>query len=425
MNSINPNEVHNVIGKHVLIDPSSLVVDTENSKGSWLCDARNGRLYLDCFSQFASQPIGWNHPKLLANKDRLMKAALHKIANPDILSVEYAEFVKRFAAITPDFKHHFFIDGGALAVENALKSAFDWKLQKLGWNDQSPGEENKANDLDVIHLAEAFHGRSGYTLSLTNRPWDTTKTKWFPKFHWTRVPNPKMHGGDCFLNVEAESLKQIETALQKGNVAALILEPIQGEGGDNHFSGLFLNSLRELTLKYDCMLIFDEVQTGMGMTGKMWAYEHFHTVPDMICFGKKAQVCGFCSTGRIDDVPTNVFHVQSRINSTWGGNFTDMVRSTIFMEIMEEDKLVENADEVGCYFLSKLLDMELKNARGRGLMIAFDLETTEKRNEVLKKLEESMLVLPCGQKSIRIRPHLTFTKNDTDRAVDFIKNAIC
>lgn len=420
MKSTSPNDVHSVIGKHVLIDPSSLVVDIENSRGSWLTDARTGRLYLDCFSQFASQPIGWNHPKLLKNKnkDRLMRAAIHKIANADILSVEYADFVQEFASITSDFKYHFFIDGGALAVENALKAAFDWKLQKLGWN------EDKVNELDVIHLDEAFHGRSGYTLSLTNRPWDTTKTKWFPKFAWTRVPNPKMHGDESFLNVEVESLKRIESALQKGNVAAVILEPIQGEGGDNHFSDLFFSRLRELTLQYDAMLIFDEVQTGMGLTGKMWAYQHFHVVPDMICFGKKTQVCGFCSTDRIDDVPTNVFHVQSRINSTWGGNFTDMVRSTIFMEIIREDNLVENASEVGHYFLSKLLDMGLKNARGRGLMLAFDLDNTEKRNEVLKKLEESVLMLPCGQKSIRIRPHLTFSKNDADRAVEFIKKSL-
>lgn len=415
---IMPNQVHDIIGKHVLIDKNSIVVDLDKSKGSWLVDVNTGKKYLDCFSQFASQPIGWNHPKLLKNKRRLHKSSLHKIANPDTLSVKYAEFVNKFSSITSDFKYHFYIDGGCLSVENALKASFDWKMQLLGWDD------TKVNELDVIHFNEAFHGRSGYALSLTNRSWDTTKTRFFPKFNWTRIKNPKIHSNENFLDVEIESLNKIEDTLKKNNVAAVIIEPIQGEGGDNHFSNYFLNKLRELTLKYESMLIFDEVQTGMGLTGKMWAYQHFNIIPDIICYGKKAQVCGFCSTDRINSVKDNVFHVHSRINSTWGSNLVDMVRSTIFMEIIEEDNLIENAAEVGNYFLGKLLELGLKNTRGRGLMLAFDFDTTEKRNEVLQNIQKNMLVLPCGEKSIRLRPHLTFSKDEVDIAIGFIKNSI-
>ena len=154
-------------------------------------------------------------------------------------------------------------------------------------------------------------------------------------------------------------------------VAAILVEPIQGEGGDNYFTEYFMLELRKIADCYDVMLILDEVQTGMGLTGKTWAYEHYNIIPDMISFGKKVQVCGVASTGKIDDIPDNVFKVKSRINSTWGGNLVDMVRSTIYMEIIKERNLIKNAQKVGNYFIDKLSEIGLNNLRGKGLMIAF------------------------------------------------------
>ena len=156
----------------------------------------------------------------------------------------------------------------------------------------------------------------------------------------------------------------------------------------------------------------------------MWAYEHFGIVPDLIAFGKKAQVCGCSSTEKIDEVSDNVFRLPSRINSTWGGNIVDMVRSTIHIEIIKEDKLVENAEAVGKYFLWQLEKLGLNNARGRGLMLAFDLGDEVHRDKVLERLSSDMLALACGQKSIRFRPHLTFTEQDVDVAIDFVKKAL-
>jgi L-lysine 6-transaminase len=270
--------------------------------------------------------------------------------------------------------------------------------------------------MDVIHLGEAFHGRSGYTLSLTNT--GTIKTKWYPKFKWTRILNPKI----CkdVEKLESVSIYQAEMALKTKKVAAIILETIQGEGGDNHFRPEYLRALRELADRHEAMLILDEVQTGVGLTGKMWAYQHYNIIPDMICFGKKTQVCGFCCTNRIDDV-NNVFKVSSRINSTWGGNLVDMVRATAYFEIIEKDKLVENARKVGDYFLKQLNKLPLQNVRGRGLMIAFDLPDTEKRDAFFEKLNERIFCLRCGTHSIRFRPHLTFSKDDVDVATNWIK----
>ncbi len=415
-------DIHNRLSKHILVDGFSHVADLQASEGSWFVDARTGKRYLDCYSLHASQPLGWNYPKLEPYKELLTEVAFHNLSNSDLYSAQYVEFVEKFAEITPDFSHYFFVSGGTLAVENALKAAFDWKAQRLGWNDYSEYEED-AVQFDVIHLTEAFHGRSGYTLSLTNT--GITKTKWFPKFKWTRILNPKITADPMSTNLyEAISLEQATDALRRNNVAAIILESIQGEGGDNHFNPGYFQGLKMLADQFDAMLILDEVQTGVGMTGKMWAYEHMGIVPDMICFGKKTQVCGFCSTGRIDNVPNNVFKTSGRINSTWGGNLVDMVRATIYFKIIQEDKLVENAKEVGEYFLGMLSDLPLRNVRGRGLMIAFDLSTSEERDTFLHKLNEKIFCLKCGDKSIRFRPHLTFTKEDADFAVETIKELL-
>lgn len=278
----------------------------------------------------------------------------------------------------------------------------------------------RPNNLDVIHFTMAFHGRSGYTLSLTNT--GESKTKWFPKWDWTRVDSPAINlYGDSVAAIEDAAIEKINQALDRRLVAAIILEPIQSEGGDNHFRSVFLTRLRQLADDHNVMLIFDEVQTGVGMTGKMWCYQNYGVVPDMMCFGKKTQVCGFCATDRIDSVPENVFKVSSRINSTWGGNLVDMARSKLYMEIIEEDKLVDNAKEVGDYFLVKLQELGLNNARGKGLLLAFDLENTEARDAMFNSLSENIICLKCGPKSIRFRPHLTFSKEDVDKAISFIK----
>lgn len=422
---VKPNEVIDILNKRTITYPDSIVIDLEKSQGSWVVDKRNGRQYLDCSSQYASQALGWNNPKMIAQKDRLLKAALHKVANPDNYTVEYAEFVKTFSEITKDFKYYFYICGGAIAVENALKTAFDWKLQKLGQTDKF------ANKLQVLYLKESFHGRSGYTMSITSC--NNLIYNGFPRFNWKQITNPKVwhdkNGADEIRakNLESMALQEAETELQKNKVAAIIIEPIQGQGGDNHFRTEFLINIKKLTDKYESLLIFDEVQTGLGLTGKMWAYEHSEVVPDILCFGKKVQVSGICVGKKIDQVKDNVFKICGRIDSTWGGNLVDMVRSTMQIEIIQEDDLVENAKEVGDYFLEKIKELEsskLLNIRGKGLMIAFDFAAEQERDDFIKKINENMLLLPCGKKSVRFRPHLDFSKLNADEAVRFIKNVL-
>ena len=232
---------------------------------------------------------------------------------------------------------------------------------------------------------------------------------------------------------EQRSLAQIEKAFAENpdDIAAIIIEPIQAEGGDNHFRPEFLQALQGAARKHDCFFVVDEVQTGVGLTGRMWGHEHFGLQPDALAFGKKTQVCGCMVGPRVDEEPENVFKVPSRINSTWGGGLTDMVRFGRYLEIIDEDRLVENARVVGDHLLSGLREVEqasggkLRNARGRGLMIAFDLPTPDLRAKAREALlANGLLLLTCGVQSIRFRPPLNLSVAEADRGLEIVRKTL-
>ena len=433
---VEANQVHEIIARHMQSDVMDLVVDFDRSQGSRLCDARTGDFYLDFFGCFATLPVGYNHPRICSaqSMSELGRVGANKPSNSDLFSVEMAEFVSTFSQIAkPDYmKYLFFIEGGALAVENALKVAFDWKVRK---NFAKGASEEKGHQ--VIHFRQAFHGRSGYTLSLTNTS-DPNKTQYYPKFDWPRVLNPKCTfplEGETLAEVqkeEEESLAQIRNAIAENpaDIACLILEPIQGEGGDNHFRPEFHRELRRICDNEEILLIYDEVQTGLGSTGKMWAAEHF-VRPDIIAFGKKSQVCGIMVSPRVDEIPDNVFHTPSRINSTWGGNLVDMVRSRIYLQVYEEENLVQNSARLGERLQQELRSLQdefpelVSNVRGRGLFCALDLPDREWRNNFLKKLfAKRLIMLGCGNLSIRFRTALNIPEQDLMEGVDIIRQTL-
>ncbi|NNF58839.1 MAG: L-lysine 6-transaminase, partial [Rhodothermaceae bacterium] len=376
---------------------------------------------------------GMNHPKLRDNepfKARLLDAALNKVANSDIYTRHFARFIETFGrvGIPEAFQYAFFISGGALAVENALKTAFDWKVRK-NWQKGYSGEKGQ----QVLHFEQAFHGRSGYTMSLTNT--DPNKVALYPKFDWPRVTNPHCNGPADEADIEERedaALTQAKTYFHtnKDDIAAIILEPIQGEGGDNHFRPRFLQALRTLADENEALLIFDEVQTGVGLTGNFWAYQSLGVQPDVIAFGKKTQVCGILAGPRLDEVEDHVFAKSSRINSTWGGNLVDMVRFDRILEVIEEDKLVANARDTGAYLLEKVHGLAerfegVENPRGRGLMCAFDLPDGETRTAVVQQtFEHGAVILGCGARAIRFRPSLAITPEGVDEGVGILERAL-
>jgi L-lysine 6-transaminase len=436
--TVRPDGVFDSLKKSILVDGFHVVVDLEKSHGSVLVDARDGKEYLDFYTYFATLPVGHNHPKL-KDKDfqaKLLRASIANPANSDVYTVEFAEFVETFRRIAQrpaEFPHAFFVAGGALGVENALKASFDWKVRR-----NMAGGSGEDVGTKVIHFRQAFHGRTGYTLSLTNTA-DPRKTQYFPKFDWPRVTNPKcvfpLEGENLerVMKAEADAVREIEAAVAKhgDDIAALIIEPIQGEGGDNHFRVEFLRELRRLADTHGFMLIYDEVQTGVGLTGAFWAFEHFEGAhPDAVAFGKKMQVCGFIGGPRFDEVERNVFKESSRLNSTWGGNLADMVRAERYLRIIEEEELVRNARERGATLLAGLKELEARHdgitqARGRGLMAAFDVPSPEVRSRILEEgRNRGVLALASGTHSIRFRPTLTIRDEEITRAVDILDQAI-
>ncbi len=443
---MNPKDARKHIDKRMLADGMSQIIDLDKSHGSWLVDGRDNREYLDLFSMFASLSVGYNHPYVVKNKDRLMSSAMNKPTNSDVYSVEMAEFVSTMGRVAqPEYlPYAFYIEGGGLAVENALKAAFDWKVRK----NLSKGIKNKG--AQIIHFKECFHGRTGYTMSLTDSP-DPRKTLYFPKFDWPRIENPKIEFPLNSLNLqdvidrEKLAINQIKKAIHDNpdDIAGLIIEPIQGEGGDNHFRCEFFKELRSLANEEEFLLIYDEVQTGVGISGHMWAHQAFtpnncqcncensSTAPDIMAFGKKTQVCGIFGGKRLDEVDDHVFSESSRINSTWGGSLVDMVRFTLYLEIIENENLVENAKKMGGHLSLRLSELQnnhpdhVSNVRNRGLFGAFDLNNGDKRDKLANTiLDEGAMMLGCGKKSIRFRPHLNINAQEIDQGFEMINRAL-
>ncbi|PSQ88267.1 MAG: L-lysine 6-transaminase [Bacteroidetes bacterium QS_8_64_10] len=435
-NSLTPERAKAILSEHVQTEGMMpLMLDMQRSEGVALRDEATGRTLLDFFGFYASSALGMNHPKLTrdeAFRDRLMEAALNKITNSDVRTRLMARFVDTFdrVGIPDELPYAFFISGGALAVENALKTAFDWKVRK----NFEKGYRREVGS-KVLHLDEAFHGRTGYTMSLTNTK--PLKTKYFPKFDWPRITNPKItfpldEYEAAVAEREERALRQARRAFQEhgDEIAAIILEPIQGEGGDNHFRPRFLQRLRDLADEEEALLVFDEVQSGVGITGDFWAYQSLGVRPDILAFGKKTQVCGILASRRVDEVDGHVFETPSRINSTWGGNLVDMVRFDRILEVIEEDDLLAQAGRAGGHLLERLRVLEdeheaVTQARGRGLMCAFDLPSAVFRDRVLETCyEEGVVILGCGERSVRFRSPLTITEAQIDEGLAMLERAI-
>ena len=429
--TVAPDKVNETLSKHILADGFDLTYDMEQSQGAYIYDSKNKRTLLDFFTCFASVPLGYNHPKMINDevfKKNLLQAALANPSNSDVYTQQYAQFVDTFSRHgIPDYlPHAFFIAGGGLAVENAIKVAMDWKVQK---NFAKGYREERG--FKVLHFEKAFHGRTGYTLSLTNTLPD--KTKWFAKFDWPRVSVPVVkfpqEGDHLKLTIETEatSIAGIKQAFadHKDDICAIIVEPVQSEGGDNHLREEFLIQLKALADENDAFLIYDEVQTGVGLTGKFWCHQHFSEAarPDILAFGKKMQVCGILVGNKVDEVENNVFKVSSRINSTWGGNLVDMVRSSQILQIIAEDNLCNNAAVVGQYLKDGLQQLaekydKMSNVRGKGLLCAFDFTDKAMRDTFIQKgLENNVMFLGCANQTIRFRPALCIEKKHIDEGL--------
>ena len=448
--AITPADVHSSLARHMLVDGFDFVIDLDKSQGNRFHDSRSGRDIMDFFTCFASLAVGWNHPDMKAAEAELGRIAVNNVANSDLYTVEMAESVNTICSVAmPDeMDNLFMIAGGALAIENTLKVSMDWKMndrQRKGLVDRGtmhegdgfcwPAEMRESNKVKIGHFREAFHGRSGYTMSVTNT--DPNKTNNFCKFDWPRFHNPSIRfpidSEEEIRLAEAEdrSIEEIRSAAAEDphSIASIIIEPIQGEGGDNHFRPHFMKRLSDVCKEIGALFIVDEVQTGVGATGKMWAYQHTDAEPDMLAFGKKMQIGGMMAKDSVKEFDDNPFHTSSRINSTFGGNLIDMVRCAMQLEIIERDGLVENAARRGDELISGLQELGdsfdmISNVRGQGLMAAFTLPDNGSRDALRKAIYDGGAhVLNSGFTSIRLRPSLTISSDEVSEALNIFESA--
>ncbi|MBT8484140.1 MAG: aminotransferase class III-fold pyridoxal phosphate-dependent enzyme, partial [Phycisphaerae bacterium] len=275
-----------------------------------------------------------------------------------------------------------------------------------------------------------------YTLSLTNTIPD--KVGLFPKFDWPRVHAPALRfdlDGNPSGDVEAEearAVQEIEAAFtrHRGKVAAIIIEPMQGEGGDNHFRPEFLRRLRAYADAEESLLVFDEVQTGFFGSGAPWLWQKKDAAPDVVAFGKKTQVCGIYANRRVEEVEDHVFARSSRINSTWGGNLVDMVRCRRIIDVVLEESLPEHITAMGDRCLAGLRAVAREtnafdNVRGEGSLIAFTFETKEMRDRMLSVLyEKRVIALACGPDSVRFRLPLNIQPGEVDTLLERVAMSV-
>jgi 4-aminobutyrate aminotransferase / (S)-3-amino-2-methylpropionate transaminase len=399
------------------------------------------------YAQIASIPVGYNNPTLLraATSPQMASALVNRPALGNFPQHDWAEILKTgILKVAPKGLNQVFTAmAGSDANEAAYKAAFIYKRQQQrgGANvdftpeeisssmlNQAPG----APPLSILSFKSSFHGRLFGSLS-TTRSKPIHKLD-IPAFDWPQATFPLLkypleENVEYNKKVEQEALDDVEYQLTTHHLppCAVIVEPIQSEGGDHHASPAFFRGLRELTKKHDVLLIVDEVQTGVGSTGKFWAHEHWDlpSPPDIVTFSKKAQTAGYYF-GNPELRPNRPF----RQFNTWMG---DPARAILFRAIIEEIErldLVNHTARVGDYLFSGLERLqsqyphEIMNLRGKGqgTFIAFD---SPRRDEFLKKAKGvGVNIGGSGVSAVRLRPMLIFQRHHADILLDAVEKII-
>lgn len=424
----------------------NMLADYTKSFGNYIVDP-DGNTLLDVYAQIASIPVGYNNPALVkaAQSPEMVNAIINRPALGNFPSHDWAEILETgILKVAPKGLNQVFTAmAGSDANETAYKAAFMWRRQKerggpaiefteeemeTAMNNQSPG----ASQLSILSFKTGFHGRLFGSLS-TTRSKPIHKLD-IPAFDWPQATFPQLkypleEHVEENAKAESDALAEVEKLIKTWHLppAAVIVEPIQSEGGDNHASPAFFRGLRELTKKHDVLLIVDEVQTGVGATGKFWAHDHWDlpTPPDMVTFSKKAQTAGYYF-GNPELRPNKPY----RQFNTWMG---DPARAILFRAIIEEierNNLVEETAKVGDYLYGKIEELAKKypqdfqnlRGKGQGTFIAFD---NPKRDQFLVKAKKfGVNIGGSGANAVRLRPMLIFEKSHADILLEAMEKIV-
>jgi L-lysine 6-transaminase len=352
--------------------------DLARSNGSHLHDGRTGKKYLDLFGFYSSLPLGYNHPIFNSSfYGEVSQVAAVKVATNSMIH----SFRERFIdALTPWMPHKglHFTCTGALAIEAAIKAAM--------YARRHPNPR-------VLSLRNSFHGINAWGLATSRVGVTARRMAYYPPNDWP--------------NLGLEAAIDLLEAGPPDDIVALLVEPLQATSGDIHLDPERLRTLVDAARRRAVCVIFDEIQTGFGTTGSMWYSEQLGIVPDILVFGKKAQVSGICTS---DEFSAILQRPDQLLDVTFDGDMIDMIRATYILEAIKQDNLLENARQVGVSFRDVLADLTL-NFRSAGCLVAFDLPDGETRDAFARACFQSrILVNRAGDKTIRLRPNLAFDK---------------
>ena len=435
-NEVTPSRVHEVIGRWLDDTGMEIVCDLEKSHGAYIHDARSGVDFLDFSGCFAARPLAFDHPGLIEPtfRERLGAAACHKISSRQIYSVEYARFVEAFAAVAcgGEFPYLAFAEAEPAAVGFATRVALSWKSRR------NIAQGGNVTARRLIAFTQSFHGHVRCRPTFVHPDRDDKDVCIVSMASWPQVNAPVMRfpfddEARCAVEkLEADALSEIERLLAEhpGEIAGVMIEPIQTEAGDNHFRSEFLVSLRRLADERDILLILDEVRTGLGATGRWWDWQNHGIAPDLMIFGGRSGVGGVAATARLDEVEPGHFHRTCGDCGTFEGNVVDMIRATRVIELIEAEGLLDNARVMGGYLLRLLEELAdsheaMSAVRGRGLCVAFNLPTGEDRDRLIQcALKEDLLLLPGGERAVRLRPTLDVNADAIARGVAQLEAAL-
>jgi 4-aminobutyrate aminotransferase/(S)-3-amino-2-methylpropionate transaminase len=419
----------------------ALVVDDVKSSGCYMVDA-DGNVLLDLFAGFALGALGFNHPALveIAKSEAFVHATVNPTSTPFVAAPAWFEVLDGLAAHAPlGMSKIFCVDGGGEGVEAALKVAFiqhGERRRAAAGRPKSPLElpeaeqraillDNAGTDAVVIAFDGAFHGRGIGPLSATHSK--VVHKADIPAFGWPTAPFPanrfpRERYAEENARAEAAALVELERIVDAhaGRVAAIIVEPVQSEGGDRHASPAFFQSVQKMARRAGAALVLDEVQTGVAISGTLWAHEQLALdgPPDLMCFGKKMQMGGFFCTEamRIDSF--------GRMYQTRNGDRARGMLAVATLRAIDEGALCANVRDTGAYFLQTLEELEkrhprlVSDARGRGFLLAFDMPTAAVRDDFLKRARDrGVFASYTGSRSVRLRPHLITAREEVDVAI--------
>ena len=365
--------------------------------GCYLEDV-DGKFYLDFASNICTCNVGYNHPEIIKTIGNFVGVGAHKMAGQDFYNEEQVKLAEKLLKITPNnLKKVLFVNSGAEAVENAIKFAF-----------------RKKGPLAGVSCTNAFHGRTLGALTFTDSK--AVQKKNYPEINHeiikfcTRDNDPEVNG--------------LEELIEREWIPAfVIVECIQGEGGYNVASKKFIKNLRKTSRRYNFPLIIDEIQSGMGRTGKWWSFQHYGVKPDIMISAKALQVGAVITSKEYEPKEPGA------VSSTWGGGHRiDLAVALKTIEIIEKEKLMKNATKIGNHIMRRLKDIKsnkIVDVRGKGLMIGVEISKKKYQKIVIQRaFKKGLLLLGCGKKTIRIVPPLIINREDADRGLDIFEKVI-